>query len=106
MKKLTLILGAFLIMGGASYAHGDKACCKGKKTECSKEKKEACDKGKGCCAKKDKKTADNNTPASDKAAREQTFQSKKSSRYPLRFMRSRNHFGKMIPAFFCPDSSG
>lgn len=78
MKKLTLILGALLIMGSASYAHGGKACCKGKKTECSKEKKEACDKGKGCCSKKEKKTAENDAASKDKVASEQAPQAKKS----------------------------
>lgn len=56
MRKLTLLLGAALLLGTASYA-GDNKCCKGKKETCSKEKKEKCDKGKGCCKKGDKKTA-------------------------------------------------
>lgn len=56
MKKLTLLLGAALIMGTASFAgdgHKD-GCCKGKKetASCSKDKKEVASKGHGCCSKK------------------------------------------------------
>jgi len=59
MRKLTLLLGAAMIMGTAAFA-GDghkEGCCKGKKEACAKEKKEACAKGKGCCKKGEAKTA-------------------------------------------------
>lgn len=62
MKKITLLLGAALIMGTASFAgdgHKD-GCCKGKKEVAAKEKKEGCEKGKGCCKKGEGKTATTN----------------------------------------------
>lgn len=63
MKKITLLLGAALIMGTAAFAgdgHKEGGCCsKGKKetASCSKDKKEVAGKGKGCCAKGEGKTA-------------------------------------------------
>lgn len=53
MKKLTLLLSALMITG-AAFAHGGKACCKDKKESCHKEAK-ACKKGdkdKSCCKEK------------------------------------------------------
>lgn len=58
MKKITLLLGAALIMGASAFAcdgKKDASCCKGKKetaAACHKEKKEVAANGKGCCSKK------------------------------------------------------
>jgi hypothetical protein len=66
MRKITVLLGAAILLGTASYA-GDgakKDCCKGKKEACcAKGKKEA------CCKKEDKKTTaskDSKTTAAKK----------------------------------------
>lgn len=62
MRKLTLLLGAALIMGTTAFAgdgHKD-GCCKGKKEACAKEKKVACEKGKGCCKKGEGKSSASN----------------------------------------------
>jgi hypothetical protein len=61
MKKLTLLLGAALIMGTTAFAgDGNKGCCKGKKEACATEKKTACEKGKGCCKKGEGKASASN----------------------------------------------
>ena len=62
MRKLTLLLGAALMIGTASYA-GDakKDCCKGKKEAC-------CKKGetKACCKKGETKTETKSTGTASK----------------------------------------
>lgn len=52
MKKLTLILGMLMIVGGTAFAHDGKGCCK-KGAKCSKEAK--CCKDKKHCSKDCKK---------------------------------------------------
>lgn len=63
MKKITLLLGAALIMGASAFAcdgKKDASCCKGKKetaASCHKDKKEVASKEHGCCKKGEGKTA-------------------------------------------------
>jgi|GEM_PF-991885 len=76
MKKITLLFISLMFLGGVTFAHGDKSCCKkgDTKKECAKEKKEACAKGEGCCSK-DKKAAVN-----EKDTKPKTKQEKKEAR--------------------------
>ena len=69
MKKITLLFASLMFLGGVTFAHGDKACCKkgdAKKEACAKEKKEACAKGEGCCSKDKKEASNENTSKSKK----------------------------------------
>lgn len=62
MKKISIVLGAALIMAGAAFAgDGNKSgcCSKGKKEACSTEKKVAHEKGGACCKKDGKASASN-----------------------------------------------
>lgn len=76
MKKITLLLGAALIMGTSAFAgdgHKD-GCCKAKKENCTKEKKEACEKGKGCCKK-----GEGSSSASNDAKKQPTKESRSNA---------------------------
>ena len=73
MKKLTLLLGAALIMGTAAFAHdGHKdGCCKGKKEAC-------CAKDKKGAKKSGEKTATANDAAKTPVKEAKTNTQKKS----------------------------
>ncbi|GEM_PF-3077202 len=57
MKKLTLIVGALMVMAGTTVAHDGKKDCAKKEACCKKEDKTAKAETKAGCCKKDEKTA-------------------------------------------------
>lgn len=79
MRKLSLLLGTVMILGTAAFA-GDntKACCKGKKEACAKEKVAACEKGKGCCKKEEGAKASAQVTTSEKTIKQSDVQVNKA----------------------------